>query len=59
VSCRLARGLLNLIVVVAAPNYSVGVVIGVVDVVDNVGDVVNADEVGGAGISAVVMDTTV
>jgi hypothetical protein len=59
VSCRHARGLLNLIVVVAAPNYSVGVVIGVVDVVDNVGDVVNADEVGGAGISAVVMDTTV
>jgi hypothetical protein len=62
VSCRLARGLLNLIVVVAAPNYSVGVVIGVVDVVDNVGDVgdvINADEAGGAGISAVVMDMTV
>jgi hypothetical protein len=35
---------------------------GIVDVVDDVGsvdDVVNADEVGGAVISAIVMDMTV
>jgi hypothetical protein len=37
VSWRLARGLLNFIVVVAAPDSSVGAVVGVVDVVDDVG----------------------
>jgi hypothetical protein len=62
VSWRLVRELLNFIVVVVDPDCSVGVVVGVVDVVDDVGgagdvsDVVNADEAGGAGISAVVMD---
>jgi hypothetical protein len=62
VSWRLTRGLLNFIVAVAVPDCSVGVVVVVVDVVgdmDNVGDVINADEVGGASVLAVVMDVTV
>jgi hypothetical protein len=46
-------------VVAAAPDCSVGVVVVVVDDVGGVGDVVNADEAGGVGISAVVMDATV
>jgi hypothetical protein len=56
VSCRLAHGLLNFIIVVAAPDCSVVAVVGVVD---DVGDVVNADEAGGVGISAIVMDATI
>jgi hypothetical protein len=65
VSWRLTRGLLNFIVAVAVPDCSVGVVVVVVDVVDvvgdmdNVGDVINADEAGGASVLAVVMDVTV
>jgi hypothetical protein len=53
---------LNFIVVVAVLDCSVGVVVVVVDIVggvDDVGDVINADEAGGAGISAVVMDATI
>jgi hypothetical protein len=53
---------LNFIVVVAVLDCSVGVVVVVVDIVggvDDVGDVINADEAGGAGISTVVMDATI
>jgi hypothetical protein len=49
-------------VVVAAPDCSVGVVVVAVDVVgdmDGVDDLVNADEAGGAGISIIMMDATV
>jgi hypothetical protein len=65
VSWRLARGLLNFIVDVVDPYCSVGVVVGIVDVVDDVGgvddvgDVINADEAVGPRISAVVTDVTV
>jgi hypothetical protein len=59
VSWRLARGLLNFIVDVVDPYCSVGVVVGIVDVVDDVGDVINADEAGDPSISAVVTDVTV
>jgi hypothetical protein len=44
VSCRLACRLLSFIIVVVAPNCSVGVVMGVVD------DVGDADDAGGVGV---------
>jgi hypothetical protein len=65
VSWRLAHGLLNFLIAVAVLNCSVGVavvvevVVGDVDGVGDVGDVINADEAGGAGISAVMRDATV
>jgi hypothetical protein len=59
VSCRLACELLNIIVVVADPDCPAGVVVGVVDIMGDVDGVVDADEAGGVGISAVVMDVTV
>jgi hypothetical protein len=62
---KLAHGLLNSIVVVVVMDCFVGVVVVVVAVVgdvagvDDVGDMFNVDEAGGAGISVVVMDATV
>jgi hypothetical protein len=62
---KLAHGLLNSIVVVVVMDCFVGVVVVVVAVVgdvagvDDVGDMINVDEAGGAGISVVVMDATV
>jgi hypothetical protein len=56
VSWRLARGLLNFIIVIAVLNCPVGVAVVVVVIV---GEVINADEAGGTDISVIVMDTTV
>jgi ligand-binding sensor protein len=53
VSWRLTRGLLNFVAAVVVRNCFVGVVMVVV------GDVVNADEVGNAGISGAMMDVTI
>jgi hypothetical protein len=58
VSCRLTLQLLNFTIVIAAPHCSVGVIVGVVDDVGNVGDMVNAKEASRVGISDVVMDMT-
>jgi hypothetical protein len=59
VSWRLAHGLLNFSVAIVVWDCFVGVVVVILVIVVIVGGVVNADEVGGAGISAVVTDVTV
>jgi hypothetical protein len=65
VSWRLIHGLLNFIIAVVVLNCSIGaavlvvVVVGDVDGVGDVGDMINDDEARGAGISTIMTDVTV
>jgi hypothetical protein len=56
VSCRLAPGVLSLVLLFVVPNCFVEVVVGGVD---DVGDVGGVDDAGGAGVLAIVEDETV
>jgi hypothetical protein len=65
VSWRLIHGLLNFIIAVVVLNCSIGaavlvvVVVGDVDGVGDMGDMINDDEARGAGISTIMTDVTV